>query len=72
MEANLHRASATEGGFRGFLGDMISFGRTKEGPVAKEAAEKGAFSGKMPEQHPAGAKARPLFCGIYGTTEVVP
>ena len=27
---------------------------------------------EVPKVHAAGAKARPLFCGTYGTTEVVP
>ena len=40
--------------------------------TAKQAAEKGLNSSNIPEKHPAGAKARRLFCGTYGTTKVVP
>jgi hypothetical protein len=39
---------------------------------AKQAAEKPGFSGDFEEKLPAGAKARRLFCGIFGTTKVVP
>jgi ribosomal-protein-alanine N-acetyltransferase len=39
---------------------------------AKQVAEKGLNLGKIPEKHPAGAKARPLLSGICGPTEVVP
>jgi hypothetical protein len=40
--------------------------------AAIQAAEKGLNSSEIPEMHPAGAKARRLFCGTYGTTKVVP
>jgi len=40
--------------------------------VAKEAAEKGQFVGRIGEKHTPGAEARPLFCCVCGTTEVVP
>jgi NodT family efflux transporter outer membrane factor (OMF) lipoprotein len=39
---------------------------------ALQAAEKLWIWVENREKHPAGAKARPLFCGICGTTEVMP
>jgi hypothetical protein len=38
----------------------------------KQVAEKGPAFVEIPNEHTSGAKARALFCGIYGTTEVVP
>jgi hypothetical protein len=38
----------------------------------KEAAEQGQFAVKYSKICPLGAKAKPLFCCICGTTEVVP
>ena len=53
------------------LGKLCTSRRFERG-MALEAAEKGLISGEMPENHVAGAKAKPLFCGVCGTTEVVP
>jgi hypothetical protein len=39
---------------------------------AEQAAEKGQGQCKIPEKHPAGAKARCLLSGTCGTTKVVP
>jgi hypothetical protein len=38
---------------------------------AEQAKEKGPNSGEIRRMHTSGAKAQALFCGIYGTTEVV-
>jgi hypothetical protein len=40
--------------------------------TTEQAAEKLADSGKSGGKHPSVAKARRLYCCIYGTTEVVP
>jgi len=40
--------------------------------MTKQVAGKGHFAGKIGKLHPSVAKAKPLFCCIFGTTKVVP
>jgi hypothetical protein len=44
----------------------------KHSSGAEQVAEKGPISGEIRRMHTSGAKAQALFCGVYGTTEVVP
>ena len=57
---------------RGTLIFICIYGPMAQLRHAEQVAERCIVLDGVPEDHPSGAKARRFFCGICGTTEVVP